>query len=137
MSFDALEGPVSPVVNPPDPDLEDLVKFAARLPDSWWDELDDVSKDTQCNITYLVIQVVRHSLKMKTPPPLPEGKELREGSQSSVRLRKWMLEQLDKEAKERGYSRNKLFQAHLRRGLQAHYADPERKNVKPNPKTKQ
>jgi predicted DNA-binding ribbon-helix-helix protein len=123
----ALEGLVSPVVNPPDPDLEDLVKVPARLPDAWWKELDEESEATRCNITYLVIQLVRHSLRLPEPPPLPEGPELHGGSQSSVRLRQWMLDQLDAEAAQRGYSRNKLFQAHLRRGLQAHYADRETK----------
>jgi hypothetical protein len=119
----ALEGPMSPVVEPPDPDLKDLVGSPVRLPKSWWVELDEVAAETACEKTYLVVQLIRWSMRQAEPPPLPESPELLKSKQSSVRLTPKRWDELDAEGKRRGYSRNKVFQAHLRRALDEHHRE--------------
>jgi predicted DNA-binding ribbon-helix-helix protein len=119
----AEEGLLSPVVEPPDPDTHDLVKGPVRLPRSWWVELDDVAADTACEKTYLIVQLIRWSLKQPSLAPLPESPELLKGKQSSIRLTQKRWDELDAEAKRRGYSRNKVFQAHLRRALDEHHRE--------------
>jgi predicted DNA-binding ribbon-helix-helix protein len=126
----AREGPMSPVVEPPDLDLRDLMQGPVRLPKSWWAELDDVSEETNCEKTHLIVQLIRWSQAQQDPAPLPESPELLKGKQSSVRLRQERWDMLDDEARRRGYSRNKVFQAHIRRALDEHRRENPR-NTKP------
>lgn len=123
----AQEGPVSPVVQPKDRDMRELVKKSVLLPDTWWEELADVAEATETDIGHLIVQLERHSLELSEPVPLPEDPELLgDKTQRSVGLRQERWDAIDKEATKRGYSRNKLFQAHLRRGLDAHYMEAGR-----------
>lgn len=108
---------MSPVIQPPDPDLEGLVKKSTYLPKSWWERLQRMSRETRCGMTYLVIQLMRWSLAEPEPAPLPEGQELLKTVQRNVAMTEERWAQLDAEAKRRGHSRNRVLQAHLLRAM--------------------
>lgn len=119
---------MSPVVQSSDRDMRELVKRSALLPNAWWAELAWVAEDTETEVTHLIVQLVRHSMdKEPEPVPFAEGPELlRAKTQRSVAMRQERWDRLDQEAARRGHSRNKVFQAHFRRGLDAHYRETGR-----------
>jgi hypothetical protein len=124
-----------PVIEPPDPDLKDPVRRSVRLPDEWWARLDEIEEETDVERVPLVIQLVRASLNLPEPAPIiAEGREFLAMTQSSVGLTKGRWAQIDAEAERRAVSGNRMFQAHLWRGIQLHERDPERPQSKRKPK---
>ncbi len=109
--------PMSPVVPPKDPDREDLTKGVVRLPRSWWDRIDAICRAEDAEPSQVVLWLVRYSLGEPSPAPYAEGPELKKTHQSSVTLPEHRWDEIDAEAKARGLSRNKVFQAHLSRGF--------------------
>lgn len=107
-----------PHIQPTDLDMRDTERGVMRLPKSWWATLDEMGRETKCDRSYLIVQLVRWSLDQPETAPIPEGPELRKNlKQDNVRFTRGRWSQIEEEAKRRGLSENKVLQAHLKRAM--------------------
>lgn len=120
---------VSPVVEAPSKDFQNTRKETVTLPNEWWAKLDAICKKVPVGRVSLVIQLVSWSLEISypsnpdaepvPPPSWPEGPEMERGNakQGAATLAEFRWEQIESEKGRRGWPKNRVFQAHLKRAL--------------------
>jgi hypothetical protein len=109
---------MSPLIQPDDPDFIGQVPKKVVVPASWQRRMERAARELRCSERSLTVQMVRASMARPERAPIPEGPELVGVPQDNRFLapRRWKA--LAGEAKARGLSMNKVFQAHFLRGLE-------------------